>query len=382
MKKFSILFAVLAFAMFALVLSAFSQTELPAIDEAEAADFLGRWYMKDVCSPESCLDFQELGIALTYDVNTDNTIVVGKDTEEPSVNLWYMDNGYAYTIVQVSENKTNENEMYIAENGMLVVGDNESYATFTRELQSNEVSQEAVADAVQNDFSGEWYVKGIMHENEMIPSTLLGLDYSFLIDEETIMMFSGEDGQEASYIVEEGKLYTVFQGTDPEGKTWEEEMTAEYHDDGSLFVTFFPGTVNEIVMVFTHEPNKPEVTDTTGEAADTTAGAADTTGGAADTASGAAGIPSQVSSSEGDDSFDLGGLIGQFFGGENTDISGLIQQFTGGEKLDLNGLFDSLMSGEGGFDLNGLLEGMTSGGAEGESGFDLSGLFNMFGTGN
>ena len=382
MKKITILFAVLAFAMFALVLSASSQTELPAIDEAEAADFLGRWYMKDVCSPESCLDFQELGIELTYDVKPDNTIVVGKDTEEPSVNLWYMDNGYAYTIVQVSENKTNENEMYIAENGMLVVGDNESYATFTRELQTNEVSQEAVADAVQNDFAGEWYVKGIMYENEMLPSTILGLDYSFLIDEETIMMFSGEDGQEASYIVEEGKLYTVFQGTDPEGKTWEEEMTAEYHDDGSLFVTFFPGTEQEIVMVFTHEPNKPEVTDTTGEAADTTGGAADTTGKAADSASGAAGVPSQVSPSEGDDSFDLGGLIGQFFGGENTDINGLIQQFTGGENLDLNGLFDGLMSGEGGFDLNGLLEGMTSGGAEGEGSFDLSGLFNMFGTGN
>ena len=63
--KNSVIFIVIALSLFALFLSAAAQTELPAIDEAEAAPFLGRWYMNSACgADDTCVNMADIGISI------------------------------------------------------------------------------------------------------------------------------------------------------------------------------------------------------------------------------------------------------------------------------------------------------------------------------
>ena len=89
MKKISVLFVFLAFALSVLILPAAAQTELPAIDEVEAADLLGRWYMNSACGADSsCMNMADYGILLVYDLNADNTITVSSGDEAVSTLYW------------------------------------------------------------------------------------------------------------------------------------------------------------------------------------------------------------------------------------------------------------------------------------------------------
>ncbi len=367
MKKIFILFTVLALAVFASFISVSAQTELPAIDEEEAADLLGRWYIKDICSTESCVDVQELGLTLTYDVNTDNTIVVDADTDNPSYSLWFMEDGLAYSIVETDDNSVKVNDLYVDEDGMLIIANDTDYITLTRETETAAVSLEAVDDAEAENFAGEWFFDGIMVEGEMLPASLLGLELSLVIGDETITMIDEDGANEAEYIVDEGKLYAVFEATDSEGNALEEDILAEYHDDDSLFVYFYPDTEDEFVTIFTHEKK-------TAEAAVESAPATSEEEDGLD-------LSSLIQQVIGGEELDVNGLVQQFTGG--TDISGLMQQFTGGENTDINSLVSGLFSGDQeSLNIGGLLEGLTSGSSEGEGGFDLSGLLDMFGSGN
>ncbi len=344
--------------LFAIILSASAQTELPPIDEAEAAPLLGRWYLNDVCADGTCVNFPELGITLTYDVNPDNTILVGAETGTPDVNKWYMENGTAYTIVTINETAQSVSEFGIDENGMLVAKNDSGYVTYTRELQTPAASEEAAADASSGSFTGEWHIKGIMLDGSLVPAALLGSDSVLTITDTEWNLIDGESDEGAEYIMEDGKLYSILEGTDPEGNPWEEDVMFEYRDDGSLYLYFAPGTESEFIMVFTREKNVTEAQDTVD-------------------AQGAAEPLTPDGEANGDTG--IGGLLESLLG--ETDLSGLVSSFPGAENLDINGLISGLMSGDGeGFNLSGLLDQLT-GGAEGEGGFDFGSLMNMFGSG-
>ncbi len=358
MKKYLVLFVVLALAMSAVVLSAAAQSDLPAIDEAAAADLLGRWYMNEICTQESCYNIADLGLTFTYDVNPDNTIIINADSESPSANLWYMEDGIAYSVVEIAENKTSTCAMVIDENGMLVVAADDGYVTYTRGESSTAVSEEVIADAGLENYKGEWHMKGVIYEDQLIGASLLGVDFVLTIGSETFKLSDGLAEDEAEFILEEGKLYSILEGVDENGAAWEDDILIEYHDDDSLFFYFNPGTADESVWVFTREKNVIEPSD----------------------------IASLVGTDENSEGgMDLGGLLEGLLSGEggSFDVSGLIQQVTGSEGFDLNGLISGLTSGEGagGFDFGGLLDGLTTGGAEGEGGFDLGGLLDLFGSG-
>ena len=385
MMESSVLCVLLAFALSALMIPAAAQTELPAIDEVEAADLLGRWYMNAACGADSsCMNMADYGIVLVYDLNADNTITVSSGDEVVSTLYWYMENGTAYSIVPVSDTQNEINELYLSEDGSLVSLATDSYVIFTREEPQVAYSETVAADAGTTDFEGEWHIKGTVVEGQLIPSEMFGTDIILLIDAESFLMTDGTAEEAAAYILDEGKLYGVIEGTDSEGQPWEEYVMIELHDDGNLFFYFDPGTENEYIMVFTREQNVYSESDLM-----------EAIGADASSESGISGLLDGLASGEG--GFDFGGLVQQLTGGEGFDMNGLVQQLTGGEGFDVNGLIQqvtgdenlditSLMSGltgsgeNGGFDLSGLMDGLTSEGAAG--GFSIGGLLDMFGSGN
>ena len=216
-------------------------------------------------------------------------------------------------------------------------------------------------------------------EGKMIPSQKLGNDIILLIDEESFLLSDGTAEEAAYYIMEEGKLYAVIEGTDEEGKPTEENVMIELHEDGTLFLYFEPDTENETAFVFSREKNVYGAEDLV-----------DAVSTEVNEAGGLSGLMDSLTSGEG---FDINGLVQRFIGGEGFDINGLIQQITGGEGFDVSGMMQQITGGEG-FDINGLMQqftggeefdlsGLMSGLTSGEAGsFDLSGLMDMFGVGN
>ena len=380
MKKNALLFVLLACALFALIIPASAQTELPAIDETEAAGLLGRWYMNMACDSEnSCMEMAELGASIYYDVNADNTITIGSGDEALTTLLWYMEDGNAYSLAQINDNDVEVSQLLVGEEGVMVSLTKDGYVIYTREEPVADFSEEVAADSTMSDFTGEWHVKGMVIEGKMIPSQKLGNDIILLIDEESFLLSDGTAEEAAYYIMEEGKLYAVIEGTDEEGKPTEENVMIELHEDGTLFLYFEPDTENETAFVFSREKNVYGAEDLV-----------DAVSTEVNEAGGLSGLMDSLTSGEG---FDINGLVQRFIGGEGFDINGLIQQITGGEGFDVSGMMQQITGGEG-FDINGLMQqftggeefdlsGLMSGLTSGETGsFDLSGLMDMFGHGN
>lgn len=383
MNKYYALFVLLAFAMFALILPAAAQTELPAIDEAAAADLLGRWYMNQVCDAnDDCMSMADYGVTLIYELNADNTITVSTEDEALSTLQWYMENGTAHSIVPITDTQNEINELYISEDGSLVSLSTDSYVIFTREEPVVVYSEQVAADAEAADFAGEWHIKGIIYDGQLYPSDKIGTDTVLTIGGENFVLADGYTEQASDYIFEEGKLFGVIEGTDDQGQPWDEFITIELHDDGNLYFYFDQGTEYELIMEFTREKNVYSGSDVM-EAVGT------------EISDDVSGLLDGLTSGEGD--FDFGGLVEKLTGSEGLDVSGLMQKLTGSEEFDVNGLiqkvtgsedldFGSLMSGltgsdeGGGFDLSGLMDGLMSGNAEG--GFNIGGLLDMFGSGN
>lgn len=366
MKKISILFAAAALALFVLIFSAAAQTD-PA-----AADLLGRWYMNLSCNADdSCTPMGDLGIIIAYDINEDNTISVSMSDEVLSTLEWYAENGTFYSVVPLTETENVTNELILSEDGTLtVMSEDNSYVVFTREEPVVAFSEEVAADAAEADYIGEWHIKGLIIDGQMIAAQMFGDDVVLTIDQESFLMSDGLAEEQGAYILEEGKLYAVVEGTDSEGQPWENDVMMELHDDGTLFFYFDPGTEEESIFVFTRDQNVFGQDDLM-----------DAFGMDQNAEGGISGLMDSLSS--GLENFDFGGLVQQLTGEEGFDLNGLVQQVTGQECLDISGLIQQVTGQEGGFSLSGLLEGLTSSeGTEGEGGFSLSGLLDMFGSGN
>ncbi len=366
--KNSAIFIVIALSLFAFFLSAAAQTELPAIDEAEAAPFLGRWYMNSACgADDTCVNMADIGITIIYELNADNTIDIRSGDEAASSMSWYMEKGNAYSVVPLTETTTQLNELMVDENGVLYSMNDEGYVIFTREEPTVSYSETVAADAVTADFAGEWHVKGMIFEGDLIPAQMFGSDIILTIDGEKFVLTDGLAEEEAAYIEEEGRLSAVLEGTDEEGQPTEENVLIELHDDGNLFLFFDPGTGNESAFVFTREKNvfdNQDISEAIG---------LDAIG------ENVSGLMDGLTNEDG--SFNFSGLVQQLTGKDNFDLNGLMQQITGNEEFDISSLMSGVTSDEqGGFDLSGLLDGLTSGNSEG--GFNLGGLMDMFGHGN
>ncbi len=237
MKKFSFLFVVMALAMFAFVFAASAQTELPAIDEKEAAPYLGTWYMDRMCFGKDCMDLSGLGMVSTLTFNTDNTAVMKAEDSNETMS-WYMKDGTALVLSQDGEGKTQETPLSIDKNGSLIMGDEEGSVYFVREIAPTPGTGALKADATYEDFSGEWFLNGIMFDGEIMPASMIGMSGSLVIREDTMdVNFEGEEPEEnVSYTLADGKITMTDKSTDENGAEVEATIILEYHEDNSILL--------------------------------------------------------------------------------------------------------------------------------------------------
>ena len=338
---------ILTLSLFAMVTVSFAQTEpaaeLPSIDEAEAEAYLGTWYVDQMCEGEACFKASDFGMNGELTVNTDNTMTLtfNKSEEGSSALKWYLEDGIAHTIAVNKADGTEERaEMHIDENGSLVfTKGGENYMTLNREAVVILGTGPVKADAVLEDFAGEWHLNGVLAEGAVFPTAMFGMTGTLVIKENTLdtVMFGEPCDTDLPFELADGKIHAVSVSEGANGEKTESPFTLEYHEEGAVVMITDEGTENESRMVYVREENLNNV--------DLSALTSGTEGGAA-------------ANSE-ESGMDLSGLIsGLLSGSENgeggLDLSALLQSVTGGEN------------GEGGLDLSGLLQSVTGGNETGK----------------
>ena len=403
----------LTLSMFVMVMAASAQTELPAIDEAEAEAFLGTWYMDRMCEGESCIKASDFGMKGELIVSADNTMTIsfGTPGEEPRVINWYMKDGIAYIIsVNEKDNSEEHSAIRIDENGELVLFESEKdFMTFSRETAAAIGTGPVKEDAALEDFSGEWHLNSILSDGSTFPTSIFGMTGTLVIRENSLdaTMFGEATDTDLPFEFSGGKIHAVSVSKNEKGETVEAPFTLEYHEEGAVVMIMDEGKENETRMVYVRQENltNPDLSILTGGAGTESGGEVKLTPEEeaeleallkqleTESANGQEGglnlsglLSTLLSGQTGEGGLDLSGLLQSVTGGQNgeggLDLSGLLQSVTNGQNgeggLDLSGLLNSVtngQNGEGGLDLSDLLNTVTNG-QNGEGGLDLSGLLN------
>ncbi|MBQ6505391.1 MAG: hypothetical protein IJI57_15920 [Flexilinea sp.] len=383
MKKFALLFAVMALAMFACVFAASAQGELPAIDEKEAADYLGTWHIQKMCFGKDCMDLAGLGMDSTLTLNADNTAVIVSDGQDSQTSSWYMKDGVAYNVEKDENGQLKDYAMTINEDGSLVFGDDEMSVYYVRELKPVLGTAEIKADATVEDFTGEWFLNSIKLGSDMMPASLIGMNGKLVIREDSLdITLEGEDPEEkVAYTFNDGKILIKETTKDEKGNETEQTIILEYHTDNTVQLTM-EGDADDMHMVFVTEENLskgPSFFDMLESAAE---GEAEVQSEMTDTELEAAlaELYAELEAEgalEGNTDFDLSSLPGELNLEEmlsNVDLSGLTQYVTNENgELDLSGLLE-------GVDVQGLAGQLFGGSENGEGSLDLSGMLQgLFG---
>lgn len=384
MKKISFLLALMALTIFVLTAAVSAQSELPAIDEAAAAAYLGTWHADRLCAEGSCLSFSDIGVDQTWELNADNTVVVTNPDGTTATGQWYMEAGKAYFTESDEKGNSVTSEISLDEEGSLVLtdGDN-SVITFIREVAAVPGSGEVVADAALEDFLGDWFLYGFGGaDGEVAAVAALGIEGSLTISQDTFSFRMGDDSRDQEYILEDGKLYVTWPAA--EGEKQDDVAVMTCLSDDSAVLTFGEGTDNTFDMIFSRK--KIESADLVGiiEKIDPQA-AGD--GVSSNLSTLFESLGTLLNNSGIDLQGLLQGLVSQ--DGQGIDLNSLMEKLTGGsangEGFNLNGLLESLTGGSEngeGFNLGGLLEGLTSKDENGETTFNPAGLLQLLGSGN
>ena len=252
----NIVLAVLA-AIFVMCTSVFAQTtELPAIDEKAAEAYLGTWYMDQMCGDGSCFSASDFGLTGTMELNADNTLILTIGDQAPENANWYMEDGAAY-MVHESEEGRETTKLEINEDGNLFMGGEKEQLTFKREAPIQWGSAEVKADAVYEDFEGEWYLNSMVAEGVFIPATLFGLEGKLVIREDTLdFEMTGQDGDEYKNVAYELKDGAINASVVSGEKT--EKILVEYHEDNSVIISFSGDEGNIMSLVFIRQENLSE----------------------------------------------------------------------------------------------------------------------------
>ena len=226
--------------MLAVIFTASAQeTGLPAINETEAEPYLGTWQVEKICVKDDCIDIASMGIKSSMTFNTDNTAVLTEEGEQPITSQWYMENGAAYFVMTGENDTVTRGPMSIDENGSLVIKLDELSTYYTREAAVVPGTGDVEANAVIDDFLGEWFLQGILTDNGMIPGQLLGMTGNLTIGEKgiTYVMFDQTIGQEVPFELKDGKISVDFEAQDENGNTVKTTSILEYHNDNTLLMS-------------------------------------------------------------------------------------------------------------------------------------------------
>ena len=253
MKKLSVLFAVMALAMFAFIFSASAQeAELPAIDKEAAEPYLGTWYIEKMCFGADCVNLSGMGSTSTITFNSDNTLQIASE-EKTDTYSWFMEDGTAY-MVETIDGNTRNFPITLDENGCLLLGQDEVTVHYVHEIAPVPGTGALKEDAVFEDFAGEWVLNGMLFEKESIPASLIGVSGTLIVKEEalSLAMMDEKAEEEIPYELKDGKLYAVSSETDNDGKTVEKTVVFEYHADNTVLMSV---EGEDGYMVFVREAN-------------------------------------------------------------------------------------------------------------------------------
>ena len=255
MKKFALLFVVMALAMSVLVFTVSAQEDLPVIDETEAADYLGTWYLEKMCFGENCMDVSGMGMNSTLTFNIDNTAVLVNDDNTQSIS-WYMKDGAAHMVEPDENGHLQDFVPAIDDDGRLILGEEGNFIYYVREIAPALGTAEIKTDAVIEDFLGEWFLNSLMFENSIIPSSMLGVTGRLVINEDKLeFYFEGEDSEEShAYTLTDGKISVNDKSTDEKGNETEHTFFLEYHKDNTILMQMEDDSDN-MYMVFVREEN-------------------------------------------------------------------------------------------------------------------------------
>ena len=255
MKKFALLFVVMALAMSVLVFAVSAQEDLPVIDETEAADYLGTWYLEKMCFGENCMDISGMGMNSTLTFNIDNTAVLVNEDNTQTIS-WYMKDGDAHMVEPDENGHLQDFVPAIDENGRLILGEEGNLIYYVREIAPALGTAEIKTDAVIEDFLGEWFLNSLMFENNIIPSSMLGVAGRLVINEDKLeFYFEGEDSEEShAYTLTDGKISVNDKSTDEKGNETEHTFFLEYHKDNTILMQMEDDSDN-MYMVFVREEN-------------------------------------------------------------------------------------------------------------------------------
>ena len=390
MKKFALLFAVMAIAMFAFVFAVSAQEALPAIDEAEAADYLGTSFIEKMCFGEDCMDLAGMGMKSTLTLNADNTAEVVSDEQETQTTSWYMKDGAAFIVETDESGQSKDYELGIDEDGNLVMGQEGVFVYYVREVAPVLGTAEIKADATVEDFTGEWFMNSVIFDGTMMPASLIGMSGKLVIREDSLdITFEGEEPEEGvAYTLTDGKIYIKEKTTDENGNETERTVILEYHTDNTVLLTMEDDPSN-MYMVFVTEENLssgPSIFDMMQENAE---GQAEEVEGQAEAAemteeeaeAAFAELFAKLEAEgvlEENKDFDLNALLSELnLEGllDNVNVEELKAKFTNENgEFDLNGLLESV-------DVQGLAGKLFGGSEDGEGSVDLSGMLEgLFGS--
>lgn len=226
--------------------------DYPAIDVDVAADYLGDWYLREMCLSEgACMGTSIIGIDSVITFNEDNTVVTrySDDEADTSTSYWYMEDGK----VIVVDNET-KNTGSLGEDGILSIDFEKGSMRLEREPEPADTfgDGELKSDASFEDFKGVWYIRSLVLGDEKIPAGFFGLDVSLDFQEDKVVLdIAGQETKEVSYEINEGILTFDANSNDP-NETEPDPWTLEYHMDDTL-VSTLNGERN---MILVREENR------------------------------------------------------------------------------------------------------------------------------
>lgn len=364
MKKFALIFAVMALAMFAFVFAVSAQEALPAIDEAEAAAYLGTWHMQKMCFGTNCMDLSGMGIDSTLTLNADNTVVSVSEGEEPQTSSWYMKDGVAYNVDKDENGQPKDYAMTINEDGSLVFGQEDISVYYVREFKPVLGTAEIKADATVEDFTGEWFLNTIILDKDIMPASLIGMSGKLVIREDSLdIILEGEEPEEkVPYTLTDGKILVKETTKDEKGNEPEQTIILEYHTDNTVLLTM-EGDESKMYMVYVTEENLSkgpsflEIFETLSEGQAEGQAEAQTEMSDTELEAALAELYAKLEAEgalEESNDFELSALLGEL------NLEGLL------ENINLEELKQQFTNESGEFDLSGLLDGVDVQGLAGQ----------------
>ena len=177
-------------------------------------DFLGTWYVDEVCENYICVNISDLGLAETVIFNEDNSLEVNiqnaDGTETYAVSYWQMEDD---VLTVVDENDVAFTFVKLTDKGeMLLRNAKKGTLTLTREAPVPVAIGQVAEEIEKESFFGDWTLNGILAEGIYMPLKDFGIKKNLSIAEDTIVLdLYGKEPVELPYNYLDGVIMVEYE---------------------------------------------------------------------------------------------------------------------------------------------------------------------------